>query len=84
MIDYERAKRSNPRLKAALTRAKKGGYASVLDACKKAVREWDTIGAWPDGWRVWESALKDAAIAHRIQTGNSMHVQTLDQIALEA
>lgn len=64
-IDYERMKRVAPRLKAALTRAQNRNpldrYEAVLAACKAAVKEWNEIGAWPDGWARWEVALRDAA-----------------------
>ena len=61
MIDYERMKRSHPRLKAALTRAKKKGYEAVLATCRDAVKEWEACGAWPDQWSMWQRALDDAA-----------------------
>lgn len=31
----------------------------ILAACRKAVREWDEVGAWPDGWHSWQIALDD-------------------------
>ena len=71
-IDYERAKKSGPKLKAMLTRAlnvqkdatKPGEYSTlrrmaVLKACKAAVAEWEQWGAWPDGWARWQRALDD-------------------------
>lgn len=59
-IDYERARRSGPKLKAALTRAvNSGDPEKVALACKKAVREWDEIGCWPDNWSLWQRALDD-------------------------
>ena len=69
MIDYERMKRTNPKHKAALTRAKKKGYSAVLAACVDAVKEWDEIGAWPDDWARWNRALGDAASSH-VRLGN--------------
>ncbi len=59
-IDYVAMNKLYPKQKAALTRAKKQGPAAVLAACKKAVAEWNTIGAWPDGWHTWNIALGDA------------------------
>ena len=39
-------------------------YTAACEAlaavCKKAVREWDECGAWPDDWRLFERALEDA------------------------
>ncbi len=69
MIDYERMKRVGPKLKAALTRAKnkqdtKARYFAVKDACKAAVREWNSIGAWPDNWSHWQRALDDAYFSY--------------------
>lgn len=61
-IDYERMSRVYPKQKAALTRAKKKGFDAVREECRKAVREWDAIGAWPDNWSAWQRALDDAAI----------------------
>lgn len=59
-IDYNRMKRSAPGLRAALTRAvKTKDPVKVQAACTKAVREWDAIGAWPDGWATWQRALDD-------------------------
>jgi hypothetical protein len=65
MIDYERAKKNSPKLKAALTRAKSvrdplKRYEAVTKACKKATQEWDAWGAWPDAWSTWQRALDDA------------------------
>lgn len=65
MIDYERAKKNGPRLKAALTRAKNVSdpikrKVAVTDACRKAVQEWHEWGAWPDGWATWQVALREA------------------------
>jgi hypothetical protein len=63
-IDYERAKKESPRLKAALTRALNqtnllNRRLAVINACKQAVAEWDIWGAWPDGWHRWNIALQD-------------------------
>ena len=60
-IDYARAKRAAPGLKAALTRAvKSGDVEKIKAACRKAVAEWDAWGAWPDNWHTWQVALNDA------------------------
>lgn len=63
MIDYARMQAVFPKQKTALTRAKKKGYAAVSDVCRKAVQEWNQIGAWPDNWSLFERALADAAFA---------------------
>lgn len=60
MIDYQRMSEILPKQKAQLTRARKKGYPAVLDACRKAVEEWNRIGAWPDNWSTWQVALTDA------------------------
>jgi len=67
-IDYARAQRENPNLKAALTRAQKVSDPikrrdAVVAACKKAVEAWEAWGAWPDGWALWQRALSDAILA---------------------
>jgi hypothetical protein len=64
-IDYERMKRSSPKLKAMLTRAQKienpeDRYIAVRKACKAAVTEWNAVGAWVDNWSHWQRALDDA------------------------
>jgi hypothetical protein len=60
-IDYARAKREGPALKATLTRAIKSGDPNrVLAACMAARAAWDLWGAWPDGWHRWNVALRDA------------------------
>ena len=69
-IDYARMQKSHPKLKAQLTRAMKHTdptqrYRAVLLACKNAVTEWNTVGAWIDDWSRWQRALDDAAIADR-------------------
>lgn len=66
-IDYERMQRVYPKQKAALTRAKKKAnaqerYLAVKATCKAAVAEWDAIGAWPDGWALWQRTLDDACL----------------------
>lgn len=59
-IDYARARREMPALKAALTRARKSGDpAKIRAACTKAVRAWEEWGAWPDNWATWQVALND-------------------------
>lgn len=64
MIDYERAKRMNPKLKAMLTRALNQTdavtrKAAVIVACSTAVHEWILWGGWPDDWSRWQRALDD-------------------------
>lgn len=59
-IDYKAMAKAYPRQKAALTRARKAGPKAVEAACRKAVAEWNAIGAWPDGWHTWNIALGDA------------------------
>jgi hypothetical protein len=59
-IDYARMQRVFPKQKAALTRAKNSGNVYLVrEACRKAVAEWDEIGAWPDDWALWERTLND-------------------------
>jgi hypothetical protein len=59
-IDYARMQRTHRIHKAALTRAvKTGDRDKVLTACRKAVAEWDAIGAWPDDWSTWQVAIDD-------------------------
>ena len=51
-----------PKLKAALTRAKKSGNPDrVLAAVQSAYREFDG-NYWPDCWLDWERAKQDALI----------------------
>lgn len=64
-IDYERMKKSYPVLKRRLTLAKKKGPKAVLKAVEDAYKEFDAIGAYPDGWHLWESAKSDAEFALR-------------------
>lgn len=65
-IDYDRMNRVFPKQKAALTRAKKTrDPEKIAEACKKAIAEWDEIGAWPDDWNLWQIALNDALPWHR-------------------
>lgn len=60
-IDYERMKRTWPKQKAALTRARKSGDPErVAQVCKAAVAEWNEIGAWPDDWALFQRTLDDA------------------------
>jgi hypothetical protein len=59
-IDYDRMRRTWPKYKAALTRAKKtGDPEKVAAACVAAMNEWDEIGAWPDDWSLFQRALDD-------------------------
>ena len=80
MIDYERMSRSYPKQKAALTRAKKQGYTAVLATCRTAVKEWDAIGAWPDGWSTWQRAIEDAANEHTRNTGVFVNAPRLEDL----
>jgi hypothetical protein len=65
-IDYDRMRRTMPRHKAALTRAvKTRDPETVAAACKKAIAEWNEIGAWPDDWSAWQRALDDVLPWHR-------------------
>jgi len=79
-IDYARAKAKGPALKAALTRAKKQGYAAVLVACQAAIKEWDIWGAWPDDWSTWSDALGDAACKQARETGVWPYPRQLTQL----
>ena len=57
-IDYARMSAIYPKQKAALTRAvRTGDPEKVAAVCKKAVAEWNEIGAWPDEWSRWQRAL---------------------------
>jgi hypothetical protein len=69
-IDYARMQKSYPKQKAALTRAKKKGYAAVLATCTATVKEWEEIGAWPDAWNGWQIALDDAFYAWQRSRGH--------------
>ena len=87
-IDYERMKRVFPKQKAALTRAEKitdpiKRKDAVVETCRKTVREWNEIGAWPDAWSRWQSALYDALLAARYAGDNTVHVgiNTLEDLA---
>jgi|HubBroStandDraft_3_1064219.scaffolds.fasta_scaffold108870_3 hypothetical protein len=83
-INYERAKRRAPGLKAALTRAQRKPlperYKAVLAACKAAITEWREWGAWPDDWATWECALNMAASGHARETGEFPAITKLVQI----
>ena len=60
MIDYARMQKLYPQQKAALTRARKSGDPDkVMAVCRRAVREWNEIGAWPDNWSLWQRTLDD-------------------------
>ena len=66
MIDYEKAAKLRPAQKAALTRAMKSSDPmAVLEACRKAVHEWNECGAWPDDWSRWQRALDDNNVKYR-------------------
>ena len=62
MPDYEAMKREYPKLKGALTRAKKKGPVYVLEEVSRAYARFDDIG-WPDGWATWNAAKHDALFA---------------------
>jgi hypothetical protein len=60
-IDYARMKSVRRQQKSALTRAiNSGNPDKITEVCRKAVAEWDAIGAWPDDWSRWQRALSDA------------------------
>jgi hypothetical protein len=60
MIDYEALKKELPKLKAALTRAKKSKDPQrVIAAVDAAFKRFDDIG-WPDCWHLWNIARSDA------------------------
>ena len=67
-IDYKAANTKFRTQKAALTRAVNSGDPDkVEEACKKAVKEWDSApfnGAWPDDWSRWQRALDDSRPWH--------------------
>jgi len=63
-IDYAAANKQFKRQKAALTRAVNTGDPNkVVEACEKAVKEWNAdfpcAGSWPDDWSRWQRALDD-------------------------
>lgn len=64
-IDYEQAKKEMPKLKAALTRAKKKGPEAVIAAVDHAFDRFNAWGAWPDGWQAWSNARADAELELR-------------------
>lgn len=60
-IDYARMSREHPKQKRRLTLAVKSGVRGrIIAECKRAVIEWDDIGAWPDDWAHWQRTLDDA------------------------
>lgn len=64
-IDYARMNRVWPKQKAALTRARKtGDPEKVAKVCIDAMNEWDEIGAWPDDWSLFQSALDSVLPYH--------------------
>lgn len=66
MIDYERMQRVWPKQKRALTVAvKSGDVERVKDVVRKAVAEWNEIGAWPDDWAHFQRALDDMLPWHQ-------------------
>jgi hypothetical protein len=48
--------------RSALTRAVNSGDPDqVLEACRRAVAQWEAPdGYWPDQWSDWQRALDDA------------------------
>lgn len=64
-IDYELARTEIPKLKAALTRAKKKGPDAVIAAVDHAFDRFDSIGCWPDSWHTWNIAKQDALLELR-------------------
>lgn len=67
-IDYARMQTVWPKQKRALTRASKLSdpterAGTILDVCRAAVAEWESIGAWPDDWSRFQRALDDAFFA---------------------
>jgi hypothetical protein len=67
-IDYTRMKKVRPGQKSALTRAiKSKDPNTILAVCRKAVAEWNEIGAWPDDWHRWQIALSDSGTFVRLE-----------------
>ena len=59
-IDYAAVQAEVPKMKAALTRAKKSGDPQkVIDVVDKAFARFDEIG-WPDNWHTFNIAREDA------------------------
>lgn len=59
-IDYEAVKREWPKMKSALTRAKnRKDWKKVIAVCDAALDRFNDIG-YPDDWRLFESAKRDA------------------------
>lgn len=67
-IDYEMAKREMPKLKTALTRAKKSkDNDKVIAACDAAFARFEAWGAYPDAWHAWHTTRTACgAASHRI------------------
>jgi len=42
------------------TRPAKDAREALAKVIKKAVAEWNEIGAWPDDWSRWQRALDDS------------------------
>jgi len=71
-IDYARAKREMPALKAKLTRAKNSqDPQKIADVVEEAYAAFDRWGAYPDNWHLWQAALREAVSLHR-STGRSL------------
>lgn len=79
-INYELMKQEHPKLKAALTRAQKKGYAEVLTACAFAISRWEVWGCWPDNWSNWQRALVDASTKHWRLTGEFVNAPRLEDL----
>lgn len=68
MPDYDAMNKELPKLRAALTRAKKSGDPQkVIAAVKHATARFDVIG-WPDQWSNWERAKEDAELQLRMSS----------------
>lgn len=67
-IDYAQARTELPKLKAALTRAKKKGPEAVIEAVEHAFERFDAWGCWPDCWHTWSIAKSDAE--HELRRGS--------------
>ena len=70
--DYERLGKMVRKHKSALTRAKNSGDPDkVIAAVDKAFAEFDLPeNIYPDNWRIWEAAKRDAEYAKRMAVIN--------------
>lgn len=64
------AKREGPKLKAALTRAKRKGPEAVLAEVARAEARWEVWGAAPDNHWLWAAAADDARLAIKRKGGS--------------